>query len=837
MPGLLSKLSANSSKKQIEPREIFMGLPQKDGRYEYPRDVQSEVWKKWFAVRDKKNCIIKMNTGSGKTVVGLLVLQSCLNEGKGPAVYVVPDRYLVSQVCDQAQKLGINVTEDRDDFLYSENKSILVIPIQSLINGHSVFGMRSAGRNYPIGSVLVDDVHTCLDKINQQYSIRIPDDHDLYDEIISLFAERWKNYNQVSYTNVAELSDPFKSFLIPFWMWQESITDIIKIFSKYNNDESDNKNIYFALPLLADMIGTCNCIITSKCIEITPMGNPIVKIKSFAEAKRRIFMSATLSDDSVFASSIGLSEDEINNIITPDNANDLGDRLILFPRYLNNTITNEKIREKVLETAEKYNVIVIVPSKARARFWDENENCTVTRMNIEDEVTALKETHIGLRVFVNRYDGVDLPNDACRMLVIDGLPPLNSEYDQYIQSVDAESSILVRKQIQRIEQGMGRGVRSNSDSCCIVLMGDNLADILVRNNGLSYFSTTTEKQYELSKELWGLLKEQNPNPSIDDIWEIADYSLNRDPEWIQKSKENLSSINYNNTPKIDKISASLRKAFEYSYSKQWLKATEEIDRVLNGVHSSETRGYLLQIKATYMNFIDQATAQQVQLSAHNSNVNVLSPLEGIQYQKSINIEHQSKNICFFIAKTVSGPNELVLYWNAIANDLVFSPDADRFEHALEITGSLLGFISTRPDKETNGAGPDNLWALGEKRYFVIECKSGATSDTISKSYCNQLGGSVRWFNNEYGNDFQCQAIMIHPSTIIADQATAVEGMRVMSQENIKKLQDQIGKCICAMVQNNNWSDESKIDLLLKQYKLRARDLIQEYTSDFSEQTL
>jgi hypothetical protein len=35
--------------------------------------------------------VIKQNTGGGKTVVGLLVAQSSLNEGVGPAAYVVPD--------------------------------------------------------------------------------------------------------------------------------------------------------------------------------------------------------------------------------------------------------------------------------------------------------------------------------------------------------------------------------------------------------------------------------------------------------------------------------------------------------------------------------------------------------------------------------------------------------------------------------------------------------------------------------------------------------------------------------------------------------------------------
>lgn len=56
-----------------------------------------------------------MNTGSGKTVVGLMILQSCLNEEKGPAVYVVPDKYLVTQVCAEARRLGIQTATDRDD--------------------------------------------------------------------------------------------------------------------------------------------------------------------------------------------------------------------------------------------------------------------------------------------------------------------------------------------------------------------------------------------------------------------------------------------------------------------------------------------------------------------------------------------------------------------------------------------------------------------------------------------------------------------------------------------------------------------------------------------------
>lgn len=171
MASLLSKLSGTTKSVPIEPREIFMALPQKDKRYEYPRDVQSEVWRKWFDVRNEKNCIIKMNTGSGKTVVGLMILQSCLNEGKGPAVYVVPDNYLVAQVCEEAKKLGILTATDRDDYSYTENKAILVTTVFSLVNGHSVFGMRQTN-NYPIGSILMDLYsNTCIFAQSRRWNI------------------------------------------------------------------------------------------------------------------------------------------------------------------------------------------------------------------------------------------------------------------------------------------------------------------------------------------------------------------------------------------------------------------------------------------------------------------------------------------------------------------------------------------------------------------------------------------------------------------------------------------------------------------------------------------
>lgn len=398
---LLSKLSSSAKAKTIEPREIFMTLPSKAPGYGYPRDVQSEVWKKWFDIRNEKNVILKMNTGSGKTVVGLIMLQSCLNEEKGPAIYVVPDNYLVKQVIDEAKRLGISATEDKDDYSYSNSKAILVTSIQTIVNGYSYFGMREGG-NYPIGSIIIDDVHACMDKIISQFMIKIDAESDAYKELIAIFSSSLKDYNPKNYIDIVEMKDCRKKMLVPYWEWQRQQDNIYRILTKYDN--SKNSAIYFGLPLIERSLETCDCIITASAIEISPKGIDLDKISSLEEASRRIYMSATLADDSVFVSALGLNTEDMKNIITPENANDIGDRLIIFPKYVNSDISEIEIKEKIEEIAEKYNVVILVPSFSRAKFWDERGIRTATKDNIDKIVAALKSgKHVGKIIFVRAY--------------------------------------------------------------------------------------------------------------------------------------------------------------------------------------------------------------------------------------------------------------------------------------------------------------------------------------------------------------------------------------------------------------------------------------------------
>lgn len=509
-----SKLTSTFNQTVIEPRDIFMALPKKANIYGYPRDVQTEVWKQWFAKRNEKNTIIKMNTGSGKTVVGLTILQSCLNEGKGPAVYVVPDNLLREQVIEEATKLGIRVTSDEGDYYFRNKEAILVINIHKLVNGMSVFGLRQSN-NIKIGSIIIDDVHACLDTIEKQHTIFIKNNQNLYKKIIECVSKYQEVNDSQSFYDITDRKDPRYSYLVPFWIWQKECKNVYKHISdpKYKDEEIS----LFKLPLMRDNWKTANCVISARGIEITLKGTPISKITSFEEAQRRIFMSATLADDSVLISSMGLKIADISNIITPEKANDIGERLMIFPKFLNPNISDEEIKDKIFNLATQYNVVVLVPSQERAQFWNESKSVQVQVLssgldNIQSGVDKLKSGEFkGLTILVNRYEGIDLPDDACRVLVIDGLPNMRNELEIAIRGINPNDKRLCREQIQKIEQGMGRGIRSNNDYCSIVLIGDKLADVIVNQEGKDFFSSATLEQWNLSKSLWNQLMKTSEN--------------------------------------------------------------------------------------------------------------------------------------------------------------------------------------------------------------------------------------------------------------------------------------------------------------------------------------
>jgi hypothetical protein len=439
----------------IDPRDIFLTL-ERDKRFAFPRDIQSEVMKTWFADRDHRDTIIKLNVGSGKTVVGLLMLQSSLNEGKGPALYICPDKQLVAQVTEEAEALGIEVTENPRDPSYAAGQQICVTTVHKLFNGKSVFGVETV--KLPIGSVVVDDAHACIATISEQFRITLANTHEAYGEILRTVSAELKKQSLSRFIDL-EASDPRAVMEVPFWAWKNNQEKILLALHKHR----DGEELMFTYPLLREILPYCRCIIGGQSLEIEPICPPTDLLKSFSKAKRRIYMTATLSDDSVLVTHFGANPDKLRDPIVPDSSQSMGERMILMPQDLNPEIEFSEIRQLLIDLSKKENVVVIVPSKSSSLFWEDDADQILIGDKVSLGIDKLRAGHVGLTVLINRYDGIDLPGDACRVLAIFELPEVSSFREAADMNVLANSKAGLRRQMQRIEQGMMTIVQ-----CCYV---------------------------------------------------------------------------------------------------------------------------------------------------------------------------------------------------------------------------------------------------------------------------------------------------------------------------------------------------------------------------------
>lgn len=477
-----SKLSAQLSKgKIIDPKEIFMSLPSKNEKYSYLRNVQAEVLEQWYDKRNFKNNIIKMNTGSGKTTVALLILKSCLNECGGHAAYVVPDNYLVAQVVKEANELGIQVTITETDISFIQGEAILIINIQKLFNGKSIFGMRNTG-NIVLDYILIDDVNACVEDVKSQFSIRIPRNTEISKQIFCLYKDDLRKQNEKIFLDICDEDPCSGNIIVPFWRVSDTKSDLLQILQTHKDDNE----IKFNFPLIGEILPYCNCTFTYKGIEIEPYMVPVHKISSFCNAKRRIFMSATLCDDSQLVTTFDIND--ITKAITPKQANDIGDRMILFPQAYSPLIKDDDMKDKIVQYAKTYNTVVIVPSEYRAKYWSNVTTNIFSAINIKDGVELIKRSNNGLYVFINKYDGIDLPDNACRIIVLDGLPDARTAVEQINESYLQGSDNTTKNKIQKIEQGMGRGIRSSNDFCGVIIMGAQLIQVIYSPKSQSFLA-------------------------------------------------------------------------------------------------------------------------------------------------------------------------------------------------------------------------------------------------------------------------------------------------------------------------------------------------------------
>ncbi len=814
----------------VHPIELYQNLFHVEG-YAYLRGIQEEVLNSWHEIRAQRDVLCKMNTGSGKTLVSLLMLYSKLIEGCGTALYLCPDKQLLDQARQQAEFYGIPICEVEvyegknhfpTDFL--NGKSILLCTFQKLFNPRNIFD-RDQIR---LGAIVIDDAHACLDISRNASTVRIPTGHGAYPRILKIFEAELIKQAPGTYQRLI-YGDPFARILkVPYWTWLDKEREVIGVLNEF----SSTPELEWKWGLIADDLSTFECFLGPEGFEIAPIQVPYYNIKAFDEAEHRYILSATFEDQIDLIKDFGINKESIINALVPKDRKDVGQRLILAPRRFDPSISDHQIRTLVKNYSESgVNVVVLVASGEKAKEWENYGGEVLNGDDIVENIVKLKESKQGLYVLINRYDGVDLNGDMCRLLVIDGYPGFTTYREVYNET--RLDSVKASLKAQIIEQGLGRGVRSGSDYCVVYLMGKDLLQFLGNRYNLNYFTSVTRKQLELGLSL---LDDQPKENSLKTIKEVTDLGLTQNKDWRQFHAQEIGQITNEpiSTQKIDALSIaqSEKNSIDLFRGRNYSGAKNEILKNIIESHelTSKQKAWYFQLAAQMCFPESRPESNDLQIKASSLATHMLQT-DHMSYSKTSIHEEQATSVLKYINK-FEKVYDLKLHFEDVLAKLKFSPDipASHFEYALAESGRMIGYHCQEPEAEF-GNGPDVLWVMSDGYILILEAKSRATHAEITRDNVGQLLQSGEWLKQRYG-DVKHTLVTVQSTDTKGWNVNTSENSKVFDEELLEKFRQNLSHYISGIVQGGTLAiTANEISRLLNAHNFTPSQFRQEYLKD------
>ncbi|NNU82180.1 DEAD/DEAH box helicase family protein [Halovulum dunhuangense] len=790
-----SKLgSAKKSQAPIDPIRIFETLPSLSGTFNDLWRGQDKALTEWHTARARQDVLVSLNTGAGKTIVGLLIAQSLINEGLQNVLYVCSTIDLVRQTSEEADRIGIDhsvrVRREFSNDLFETGKAFCITTYAALFNGHSAL----RNRFFP-KAIILDDAHVAESLLRDAFTLRVDlyDHEELFKEIAALFKPHFQELRIAGrFRDALDLSRHSTAFVAPHGLYERS-ERLLEILLRHGI--KDHNDLTYPFAWLEDRINACAAVFTRGAFELTPPFLPSLALDIFQQKVRRVYLSATLQSQTDFIRAFGRKPDVT---ITPSNDAGNGERLIVCGRKVKGGFGPD-FAEKLVESQK---VVIAVPDYERAKSWAKVAE-PPGRENFSEQLAAFRKADDGAFTLVSRVDGIDLPHDTCRVMIMEGLPSGTSLLERYQWEFLRMNNVHAVRVANRLAQLFGRINRGRNDYGAFLVQGDDLDKWLGNDRNLALLPPLLQKQVLIGREVQEAFGIDSDKQAI----ALIELVLGRDIGWLDYYQREVKlaeldedQLARHNAAEPYMVAAALSEA-KYAAA-MWhddpTNARRELEKTVDTTaqHDTPLGGWhALWLGAAFEREGDKDAARGAYGLAMRRLGNHMTlprptPMAGDKTIPEMNAFGRSLHGLLRFSHGNKFEAEVEKLACALA--LIDDGDPRQAEAGVRVLGELLGFTATRPDNDGH-TGPDVLWCDDAKqRQLGFELKTDKNDPaTYFKKDVSQGHDHLEWMAQTYPDHTILGLVFVGPAGKAHAQANPSANMSLCAPSTLAALRDEL----------------------------------------------
>ncbi|HME24642.1 MAG TPA: DEAD/DEAH box helicase [Acetobacteraceae bacterium] len=742
----------------------------------------------------------QMPTGSGKTLVGVLVGEWRRVTYRERPLYLTPTRQLAFQVANEARdKYDIRVIPlvgSKSEFPPEHLASWEAGDAMVVTTYRALFNVRPAFEDPQI--IVVDDAHAAENHFAAHWTLTIRKDNHpaLWAALAALLKGRLSSIEHKRLlTKPTWPNDLAWVDKLPTPVLYQIHDAFAAILDEHLVPRSEE---WYAWSVLRNNLLACHLYLSATEACLRPLLAPSGFHPPFSRATQRIYMSATLGQGGDLERLTGRRAIHRIPIPTTWETQGLGRRLFLFPsRSLNEREESEVVTELMMQVPR---CVVLTPTTRRAEQMTGlirgKLGYTVFNAEVIERTKAqFVSTARAAAVLANRYDGIDFPDDECRLLVIDGMARAVNLQERFLMSRMGAALLLNDRMLTRITQAFGRCTRSATDYSCVVVLGQEVMNLLVRREKRALLHPELQAEIE-----FGL--DQSSLASKEDYCSYLGAFLAQDSEWYENGEVPIQGLRTNAKRVPIEGANELAAAAPYEISYQELiwradyeGALDSARRVVTTLKGEKLAGYralwnylagsaaLLASEIDGRNFQDVAKDFFWAAARETHGITWLKQLSRYSTQPGLDIVGPAtrdgplleRMEAFIEDIGTASDNKLVRYEKDIREGLSQDKKGP-FEKAHECLGRMLGYEAG--NKETPGA-PDPWWIVDSKLCFIFEDHSDAKTSSLDVNKARQVASHPKWVraNLELETDAAVVPVLVSPvSQADTDAIPHLEGV-------------------------------------------------------------